>query len=211
MRIPTAALFSAFVGIAVCGFGAAWMWNARMGERTTAAPDLGLRISDFELIDQNGDPIDAGVLDGNYTVAGFIFTNCPSLCPLMTRTMADAQDRLAGTDIRLLSFSLDAERDTPEVMRAFGEAHGADFSNWAFATGSTAETRRIVREDLMLVVDDEQNNQVPTTDGGTMANILHPTRMILIGPDRSVLGLYSVMDGSGLDGLVADVERLVDR
>ncbi|MEL7482843.1 MAG: SCO family protein [Planctomycetota bacterium] len=160
------------------------------------------------MIDQSGEPVDATVLDGSYTIAGFIFTNCPGLCPMMTMTMAEAQDQLRDTPVRLISFSLDAERDTPEAMRAFGERHGADFSNWSFVTGDTAETRRIVAEDLRLVVDDEQDNQVPTTDGDTMANILHPTRMILIGPDRSVLGFYSVSDVAGLNAVVADVRSL---
>ena len=62
----------------------------------------------------------------------------------------------------------------------------------------------------MLIVEDEDQNQVPTDDGGTMPNILHPTRMILIGPDRSVLGFYTVSDISGVESLEADVRALLD-
>ncbi len=218
MPNPRLLLVSLCIGAGVCAFGAAWMWNSRAASHTaasasgarSAAKALGLTISDFQLVDQANQPVDGSLLDGSYTVAGFIFTNCPGLCPIMTTTMADAQRRLSDTPVRFLSLSLDAERDTPEAMKAFGEKHGARFDNWVFATGNTAETRRIVAEDLLLVVDDEENNQVPTADGGTMANILHPTRMILIGPDRSVLGFYSVMDGSGVEALEADVRALLD-
>lgn len=211
MKVPIPALISACLGVGICGFGAAYMYNARMNQQIPTSPALELSISEFSLIDQNGEPADQSILDGNYTVAGFIFTNCPGLCPIMTRTMADAQTRLRGLDVQFVSFSLDAERDSPEAMVAFAETHGADLDNWILLTGDTAETRRIVREDLLLVVDDETDNQVPTADGGTMANILHPTRMLLIGPDRKVLGMYSVMDGSGVDTLEADLRQILGR
>lgn len=211
MPNPRLILVSLCAGAGICAFGATWMWNQRAASLSDARPELGLRISEFSLTDQSGEPVDATILDGTYTVVGFIFTNCPGLCPIMTKTMAEAQDRLRGSPVRLLSLSLDADRDTPEAMKAFGEAHGASFANWTFATGDSGQTRRIVAEDLKLVVDDEAENQVPTADGGTMANILHPTRMILVGPDRSVLGFYSVMDASGLDALESDVRSLVGR
>lgn len=211
MPNPRLVLLSMCMGAGICAFGAAWMWNNRASSLGEAreSDSLGLSISDFTLVDHTNAAVDATLLDGSYTVVGFVFTNCPGLCPIMTTTMADAQNRLSDTPVRFLTMSLDAERDTPEAMRAFGERHGARFTNWVFATGSTAETRRIVAEDLMLVVDDEVDNQVPTADGGTMPNILHPTRMILVGPDRSVLGFYSVMDGQGIDALEADVRRLL--
>ncbi|MEL6498145.1 MAG: SCO family protein [Planctomycetota bacterium] len=216
MPNPRLVLFALCLATGVCAFGAAWMWN----NRPTASPapsqedqiarTLDLRISDFELIDQDSNPIDATILDGVYTVAGFIFTNCPGLCPIMTTTMAEAQDRLSDTPVRFLSLSLDAERDSPQAMKDFAARHNARLNNWAFATGDTAQARRIVAEDLMLVVQDEDENQVPTTDGSTMANILHPTRMILIGPDRRVLGFYTVSNISGVEALEADVRELLE-
>lgn len=169
------------------------------------SPELDLIIPAFTLIDQDGEPVDQSILDGRLTLAGFIFTNCPGLCPMMTSVMAQAQQRLADTPLRLVSFGLDAERDTPEAMLAFGERFGADFSTWTFATGNTDESRRIIRDGLRLVVEDEAGNQVPTAGGGTMANILHPTRLVLIGPDRRVVGFYSVSEASELDRLEANV------
>ncbi|MEM1072273.1 MAG: SCO family protein [Planctomycetota bacterium] len=194
----------------VCAIGAMMLLDGH--QRRTSVPtaaNMGLQIPAFDLLDQNGRPADESLLDGELTLAGFIFTNCPGLCPMMTSVMAEAQNRLADTPMRLVSFSLDAERDTPIAMKAFGERFGASFVNWTFLTGSTEVTRSIVRDGLRLVVEDEDENQVPTSDGGTMANVLHPTRMILIGPDRGVLGFYSVSNPAELDRLEKDVRALV--
>ncbi|RMD60715.1 MAG: SCO family protein, partial [Planctomycetota bacterium] len=49
----------------------------------------GLRIPDFQLVDQDGNEVDAAaLLDGKVTIVDFIFTNCPFICPPMTRNMA---------------------------------------------------------------------------------------------------------------------------
>ncbi|MGP1272505.1 MAG: SCO family protein [Phycisphaerales bacterium] len=206
MRVPVPLVISLAAGACVCSVGALVMLDhhrARTAPPTLAEADL--EITPFDLVDQDGQPRNESVLDGELTLVGFIFTNCPGLCPMMTMTMAEAQGRLADTPMRLASFSLDAERDTPEALRAFGVRFGADFRRWTFLTGDTETTRRIVREGLKLVVEDEQDNQVPTADGGTMANVLHPTRLMLVGPDRSILGFYSVSHVSELDRLELDV------
>ncbi|MEO1583085.1 MAG: SCO family protein [Planctomycetota bacterium] len=182
------------------------MLNSHRSElqRSATAPEIasaGMSIGEFDLIDQNGEPVDETILDGAHTVVSFIFTNCPGLCPTMTQAKARLQDRVDDLPVRMLSISLDAERDTPAVLSAFGERFNARFDSWTFATGDTAEARRIVAEDLLLVVEDETERMVPTADGSEMANILHPTRLILVGPGREILGFYSVLDASGLDSL----------
>ncbi|MEM8756623.1 MAG: SCO family protein [Planctomycetota bacterium] len=206
MKVPLPLLISLSAGAVVCAVGAMIMLDRhRSAVPETSAADLDLNIPEFDLIDHNGFPTDESVLDGRLTLAAFIFTNCPGLCPLMTSTMAQAQDRLRDTDLRFASFSLDAERDTPEALRDFAAAHSADLTNWSMLTGNTETSRRLIRDGLRLIVEDEPENQVPTADGSTMANVLHPTRMILVGPDRRVLGFYSVSNVAELDRLEADV------
>jgi protein SCO1/2 len=207
VRVPLPALISACLGGMCCAVGAMYMLQraAPRDERRASAVQLDLQIPPFSLIDQDGQPQDQSLLEGELTLVSFVFTNCPGLCPIMTSTAAEAQRRLSDTGLRLASFSLDAERDSPEAMRAFAERHGADLSNWVLLTGDTLATRRIVAEGLRLIVQDETQNQVPVAGGGTMPNILHPTRLVLVGPDRRVLGFYSVSDVSELDRLEADV------
>ena len=40
---------------------------------------------------------------------------------------------------RFVSISLDPERDTPEALRSYAEAHGADLAGWSFLTGTSDE------------------------------------------------------------------------
>ena len=72
---------------------------------------------------------------GRPWVAGFVFTRCSGPCPKITGTMRRLQDELSGVDARLVSFSVDPEWDTPDVLRAYADAVGADRERWWFLTG----------------------------------------------------------------------------
>ncbi|WP_226670707.1 SCO family protein [Metabacillus litoralis] len=67
----------------------------------------------------------------------FIFTNCDTVCSPMTAHIATLQKRLQDEklDAKLVSFTIDPEYDSPEVLKAFGDQFGADYKNWSFLTG----------------------------------------------------------------------------
>ena len=44
-------------------------------------------VPEFQLTDHLGNTIDQSILDNNYTLVGFGFTNCPDVCPLMAFNM----------------------------------------------------------------------------------------------------------------------------
>jgi cytochrome oxidase Cu insertion factor (SCO1/SenC/PrrC family) len=70
-------------------------------------------------------------------VLQFIFTTCPSICPVMTATLAAACEEL-GPDrnqVRMISISIDPEYDTPERLRDYAQKFKAG-ANWRFLTGS---------------------------------------------------------------------------
>lgn len=150
----------------------------------------GLHIPEFRLIDQSGDPRTHAMIDGRVTILDFIFTNCPFACPMMTGAMVELSGRLAGTDIQQLSISVDPIRDTPEQLRRYAANNDADLNRWRFLTGDAAEVERIVRDGLQFALGPDEGRPVTLPDGSTMDNIIHPTRLILVGPDRRVLGMY---------------------
>src|SRR5437762_5488277 len=57
-----------------------------------ALPLLGA-IGDFEMTDQDGQPFGSAELRGRVWVANFIFTRCPTICPLQTEKMYHVQHR----------------------------------------------------------------------------------------------------------------------
>lgn len=189
------------VGLALLGLlGALVMMMPRLFSPTEMVdasdplqPDemlVGYTIPEFELTDQDGRPVDQSILDGEITILDFIFTNCPFACPGMTAEMLELQSVLEGTGVRFLSISVDPERDTPAVLREYGDSRGVDFERWAMLTGPFETVRSIVRDSLNFHVGLDESREIPLDDGSTMANVSHPSHLILVGPERQVLGIY---------------------
>ena len=66
-------------------------------------------------------------------VLQFIFTTCPSICPMMTSTLSGAQGEM-GEGARLVSISIDPEFDTPARLREYAKRFKAG-PRWRFLTG----------------------------------------------------------------------------
>jgi protein SCO1/2 len=117
----------------------------------------------INLIDQNGAGFSTRHLAAHPTVMTFIYTRCPvpEFCPRVTGYFKQIQRSLVAApalpDVRLLSVSLDPTFDTPPVLRAYGQAMGADFSRWTFATGEAAEITALSQA---LAVHSERSSTV---------------------------------------------------
>lgn len=100
-------------------------------------------VPEFSLITEQNRPLTLADLRGRLTVVTFIFTRCPvpEYCPAMAAHFEQLQaailaDAKLAPRVRLLSITLDPEFDRPDILRAYGEAVGADPAVWQFATGS---------------------------------------------------------------------------
>lgn len=137
----------------------------------------------FELVDQSGEAIDEGDLKDRHTIVTFVFTRCPvpEFCPLIAKKFQSVQAMLAemkaGDDVRLLSISIDPEHDRPPVLREYGEALGADFGRWRFATGTSEQIAALAK---LFAVRTERN-------GGLLD---HTLATALIGPDGRVVEIW---------------------
>jgi protein SCO1 len=163
------------------------------GKNGPIQPDpetVGLSVPEFSMTDQSGAPRTQAILDGRITVLDFIFTNCPFACPIMTGAMSDLADRLRGANVQFVSISVDPAHDTPERLAEYARQHEADLSRWTFLTGDDQTVHRIVRGSLQFLLQPDTTRTIQTAGGQPMNNITHPTRLLLIGPDRQVLGMY---------------------
>lgn len=100
--------------------------------------DVGDPAPHFELTDQGGSPVSLASLRGGPVVLDFVYTSCPGPCPILTATHVALQRGLEPalrSRTRFVSISLDPSRDTPEALRAYARAHGADLRSWSFLTG----------------------------------------------------------------------------
>ena len=84
-------------------------------------PEVMFTLPDYAMVDHEGRPFTPETLKGEVWIAGFVFTRCPSSCPAVTRGMQELYERFErnGIGVKLVSFSVDPEYDTPAVLSAY--------------------------------------------------------------------------------------------
>jgi protein SCO1/2 len=159
-------------------------------------------VAPFSATTQDGDSFTNKDLQGEWWIADFIFTNCTTVCPPMTSNMAKVQSQLAEEDIEaeLVSFSVDPDNDTPEVLKAYGQDHGADFNNWTFLTGYKFE------EIQKLSIESFKSDVQPPLEGDDQVG--HGTRFFLVNPDGVAVNSYIGTDKEQMEQLVEDLKIL---
>jgi len=103
----------------------------------------------FALIDQDGKRLSNEDLRGQIVLYHFTYTRCQPPCPQTAQTMKDIQNRLkeqdlGGLGVTLVTISFDVAHDTPQALKAYAAALGADETNWRFATGSDPDLLKTV-------------------------------------------------------------------
>lgn len=153
-------------------------------------------VEDFTLTDQNGQPFGMADLRGRIWVADFFFSNCPGPCPRMSTLMGDIQ-RLTRDieELRIVSITVDPERDSPEAMKAYGERYGAIDGRWYFLTGPQELLHRLASKDFNLF----------DVDG----SLQHSTRFALIDRQGGIRGFYSTGENGSYARIPEDARRLL--
>lgn len=160
--------------------------------------NMSREIPDLEYVNQEGETITLDDLKGKWWVADLIFTNCETVCIPMTLNMLKIQEEAAekGLDINFLSFSVDPENDTPEVLKQYAEDYEVDLDNWTFLTGYDFETiQEIALETFMTGVQKE-----PDSD-----QVNHGTRFYLVNPEGKVIKHYSGLEQEALEQIIEDL------
>ncbi|MGQ0634665.1 MAG: DUF420 domain-containing protein [Planctomycetaceae bacterium] len=111
-------------------------------------------VEDFSFTECHGRTVTKADLLGQPWLASFIFTNCAGPCPLVSERMQMLQEKTKGLGVRLVSFTVDPERDTPEVLRAYAAHYRADPERWWFLTGDKADIYRVIRGSFKQIAGD---------------------------------------------------------
>ena len=160
---------------------------------------------DYALVDHLERPFTPATLEGEVWVAGFVFTSCPSSCPAVTRAMSDLADRFARTkvDVKMVSFTVDPERDTPEVLARYASTVGADPDQWRFVTGEPDTILKLVGEGFRLGVGERQ------TIEGDIYDIAHSTKLALVDGEGQIRGYYGIEPDEGLAEIYERADRVL--
>lgn len=167
------------------------------------------RVEDIVLTDQFGDSISLNnTYKGKILMVNFIFTNCPSVCPLLTKNMMQLQaafkkdpKRDTGIDtlIQLVSVTVDPERDSFPAMRNFADGYRINYKNWSFLTGPREDIYNYARRQLFVNMEEGT---------GGVEDLIHTQKIVLIDTFRNIRGYYDGLDTGALIRCAEDVVLL---
>ena len=160
---------------------------------------------DFALLNRDGRTLTQGDLLGSPWVADFIFTRCAISCPRMTQRMIQLEKLWPDDlDTARVSFSVDPEFDTPEVLQSYADSWGIGDPGWYFLTGDREVMKSIVMEGFKLAL--EMNPPPGAASPGEP--ILHSTRFVLVDSVGAIRGYYDVVEGGELERLARDLRAI---
>jgi len=111
-------------------------------------------VPSFSQTDRNGSAVTNKDLEGKVWICAFVFTRCSGPCPSVTATMAKLQNELKLAEqenLRLVTFTIDPERDTPDELKKYAERFQAHPTRWLFLTGPEDEQHRLATKGFMIL------------------------------------------------------------
>ena len=146
------------------------------------------KIADFAFTNQNGKVITQKDYENTIYVADFFFTTCPTICPKMTDNMVWLQNQLKNNpEVKLLSFSVTPDIDTPEVLKKYAIEKGVDDARWNLVTGDKKDIYYLARKSYLAV---------KTGKPEELYDMVHTENFILVDKNKRIRGFY---DGTNLD------------
>ena len=162
-------------------------------------------VPQFSLVERSGKTTTLADLRGSIWIADFIYTTCQDTCPMQTAEMAQLQKEWKDREgLKLVSFSVDPEKDTTAVLSRYADRYKADGQRWLFLTGAKEEISRLVQAGFRL------SAVALPGDGNVGSVIMHSPRFVLIDKQAEIRGYYDSRDPQALQRLKADVATLIN-
>jgi protein SCO1 len=173
--------------------------------------DISFPIEDFSLTERSGAKVAKADLLGKVWIASFVFTRCTGPCPQVTATMARLQSELElakSPDLRLVTFTVDPERDDAAELKKYAEHFRADAAQWLFLTGKEREIHDLLQKSFKVAA-------VRNPNAKTGEEFDHSTRLVVVDKHGVIRGFFSGMadpeDPAALDASLKELKALVGR
>jgi len=158
------------------------------------------KISDFKLVNQNGDTITQADFEDKIYIADFFFTRCQTICPIMAVNMSELQEYYKNDDdLRFLSHSVTPIIDSVSVLREYAVKQKAIPGKWEITTGKKAHIYELARKSYFAVLDEG--------DGGDQ-DFIHTEQFILVDKNKQIRGFYDGTDATEIERIIKDIEVL---
>ncbi len=159
-------------------------------------------IPDFIFTSHAGEEITNETVKGKIYVADFFFTNCPSICPIMTQNLKDFHENTKDIEeLIILSHTIDPGRDTLEQLNKYIADKKIDTrNNWHFLFASQEYTYEIGKYGYLINAEEDE-----LADGG----FLHSEHFVLIDREGRIRGMYEGTEPSRVKQLEEDIRFLL--
>lgn len=191
-------LLVALVLLAGCGQG-----NKTETGQIDAWPDP---VMDFTMTDQTGKTVTKQDLLGRPWVACFIFTRCPLSCPVLSGEMDKLSREFKDSDIRFISFTVDPEHDTPEVLAKYAKKANANPEQWKFLTNpDKSQLYTLVHKNFKVALAEHDDPKIQPE-----FRIIHSNWLMYVDENARVRGKFDGLKPKDLQNLrsfLGDVRR----
>ncbi len=162
------------------------------------------KVPDFALLNQLGDTVRLSDYDGKIIIADFFFTNCPTICPMLTVNMRSVVNAITNAqrigdktnhNIHFLSFSVDSERDSVRQLKKWADRFQINPEQWDLLTGNRKTIYDLAINDLKLGLVDGK---------GVDTAFIHTDHFVLIDGKRNIRGYYHGLDSADVEKITRD-------
>jgi protein SCO1/2 len=130
--------------------------------------------------------------------------------------MAELRDALKAEntlgDVRLLTITVDPQRDTPPVLRRYAQQWRGAKPEWFFITGESDPVFDLInrgfRLTLMHPAREHDSTHVHAPDAAGNYMVSHTDRIVLVDQRGQVRGTYAFSDPESKDQLIHDLREL---
>lgn len=163
-------------------------------------------IPKFSLIDEQSKAVTEKVVRGKIHVADFFFTRCETVCPKLSSQLSRVQEIfIDNPDIRLVSYTVDPDHDTPDVLRRYAKEYDAEPGKWSFLTGQKRKIYDLAQKGYFVAVQAKGDGKTAPAETFT-----HSEKLVLVDKEGVIRGYYDGTDKVEVDRLILEIRVLLD-
>ncbi|MFA5804550.1 MAG: SCO family protein [Melioribacteraceae bacterium] len=166
-----------------------------------------LSQKDYTLINQDSSVVRfPGDYKGKTVVLGFIYANCPDICPMTTnniKLVKDELDKKGVNDVTYVDISFDPERDSPSVLKQFADVRGINTDNFHFLTGSKDVIKSLLKDVNVLAIPGDTT----VIGGDTAYYFIHTDRISVMDPEGKIRSEFKGSTANR-EELIKDINKI---
>ena len=170
------------------------------------------QVPEFSLTNEFNKPFGSTELKGRFYIANFMFTSCPTTCPRLMEKMDLVQKRIRGlgTKAAIVTFTVDPEVDTPDVLFKFARKRHSNPFIWNYLTGTRADLEKIVIDGFKVPMGGKEKIEKQVEEEKvTLFDIAHTEKLVLVDDKGQIRGYYGT-ERVEMDRMMIDLGLLVN-